>query len=306
MVSMLLNGALVLRAFVRFGNFNFDNSTTDPEVIQPPSITPNNDRATTALSGMVEAAASFLPDFGYAVDTVANAFSSESMTSFIWHKGEPFDPNKGEPIAAPSSHTGLTIDALSIGTNYNTKQMIGQLNSWGSHQSIRYMFGSTENDDHDVLCHKNLTKDAMYILSLYCTQESHGGKNSRLKQIRSQYPSFKWLESENKTPGWMCAQSRFARSIGKVGRFYRKKGLNALPDYFLIQDDDTFYDMPNLIQNLKERNADPHTPFVTGGCVVSWPKRMINFSFPYGKLFPSLRLQNVGRLISSLQGGSEQ
>lgn len=117
----------------------------------------------------------------------ASKHSSESLTTHIWERGFPFDPVS--KVRKPN--IGLTIDAVSIGTKKNKGQLEGQVKSWGSHPSIRYLFASTENDDHDPYCHLNLTHADMDSVSRRCTKELYGGSRqnpSRLTSIRNQYP----------------------------------------------------------------------------------------------------------------------
>jgi hypothetical protein len=79
--------------------------------------------------------------------------------------------------------------------------------------------------------------------------------------------------------------------LGKVGRFYQRElakakdaGFNSqgvLPDFLLIQDDDTYFNM-NMLQRDLFSQVNPSTPFASTGCLVHMPITTINFSFPYG------------------------
>ena len=77
-----------------------------------------------------------------------------SLTTYIWHRGEPFNALETK---RPDDASSLTIDALSIGSKFNVQQMKGQARSWGSHWSIRYLFGTTEQDDAAPQCHQKVT-----------------------------------------------------------------------------------------------------------------------------------------------------
>jgi len=59
------------------------------------------------------------------------------------------------------------------------------------------------------------------------------------------------LKNKN-TPGWLCAQKRPARGLIKAIRAYQTQGddneshFTSLPDYLIIVDDDTYYNMEHF------------------------------------------------------------
>jgi hypothetical protein len=214
-----------------------------------------------------------------------------SLTTYMWHRGEPFNALEAK---RPDDSSSLTIDALSIGSKFNVQQMKGQARSWGSHWSIRYLFGTTEQDDADPQCHQKVTEDAFLSFTQFCRTKTYS--DSSLKPIRGWFPSTKWLQNSSKTPGWLCAQQRFAHAVGKAGRFYRKEG--KLPHFLFIQDDDTWYGMNQMISFLSTRNHS--TPFVSAGCRVLWPIQMVNFSFPWGGFGMALNQLSIERLIKPI------
>jgi hypothetical protein len=216
-----------------------------------------------------------------------------STTSYMWHRGEPFDPL--EEKRPPESGHNITIDALSIGTQYNVPQMEGQAKSWASHWSVRYLFGTTEQDDADPACHERLTPRQFMYFPQTCSRMTYN--DTRLRPIRARFPIPKWIAKENKTIGWLCAQQRFAHAVGKVGRFYRREG-GQLPDFLFIQDDDTWYGMNQMVSFLSTRNHS--IPFTTAGCVIQWPVYFVNFSFPYGGYGTILNRLALERLIKPI------
>lgn len=185
------------------------------------------------------------------------------------------------------------IDAISIGSNFNIPQMDGQAQSWGSHPSIRFMFGATESDDSETFCSHGKNEFVVEV-ARYCRFRNYN--NSSLKPIRSRFPILKWLYLQNKTRGWLCAQKRFAHAMGKVGEFYREGGPDFLPDYLFIQDDD--YGMQALVNFLSQRSQE--TPYVAAGCLIHWPVYTVNFSFPYGGFGTMFNKLAIERLIKPI------
>jgi hypothetical protein len=68
---------------------------------------------------------------------------------------------------------------------------------------------------------------------------------------------------------WMCAQQRFAVAWETIGRFYRKQ-LEvenwALPDFLLLQDDDSHYNMVRIEDFLRDK--DPSIPLAEAPCLI--------------------------------------
>jgi hypothetical protein len=177
-----------------------------------------------------------------------------------------------------SSGFNVTIDAFSVGSESRLSLLQAQASTWGSHGSIRNFFGLTERDDADPTCASKLTKQDMNNISNYCSNVAWQNRRGfKLRYLQSVYARPLWFQQHNKTPGWLCAQQRFAHTMAKMGRFYRKE---TIPDFVFIQDDDTFYNMPNMISFLQ--SLDTSQPIVEAGCLVRWPTHAINFSFPIG------------------------
>lgn len=215
-----------------------------------------------------------------------------SLTSYMWLRGKPFNILSDDPPIDDSRN--VTIDAVSIGTQYNLPQLQGQADSWASHWSMRYLFGTTEQDDADPECHLKLKPRIFEKFFPRCSYMKYN--HSRLAPIRKRFPITKWIQKEGKTKGWLCAQQRFAHAVGKVGRFYRRQG--SLPDYLMIQDDDTWYGMNQMVSFLSKYNQTK--PFVAAGCMIQWPVHYVNFSFPYGGFGLVLNRHSIERLIKPI------
>lgn len=100
--------------------------------------------------------------------------------------------------------------------------------------------------------------------------------------MKIQYEQFSKGELMKKGAGWMCAQQRFAIALETIGRFYRKE-LEvddwALPDFLLLQDDDSYYNMMRIEDFL--RDEDPSIPLAEAPCLIRHTVTR-NFSFPWG------------------------
>ena len=97
--------------------------------------------------------------------------------------------------------------------------------------------------------------------------------------------------------GWMCAQQRVGVAIETLGRFYRMKA-NPLPDYVMLQDDDTYYNMMRMEDFLKDK--DPSIPLAEAPCLIRHAQ-LDNFSFPwggYGLVLSRGAIENLIRPIS--------
>jgi hypothetical protein len=205
--------------------------------------------------------------------SIPSRHSSNSLTTYIWQYGIPFQPSQPR---IPNNSTFI-IDILSISSNGTYSKMMGQLQSCGSHPMVRYFFGATEKDDGDVDCQKHLSMDNVIQLQKFCSFKMKYN-NGPLRPIKNFFPRQKFIGS--KSVGWLCAQQRFAHAIGKIGRFYRREK-RRLPDYFFIQDDDTWVGMNQMIVYLAQIKSTLK-PIVLAGCLVTWPVYTVNFTFPFG------------------------
>jgi len=178
------------------------------------------------------------------------------------------------PATTTTTSSNLVLDTLSIGTQNNVGLLEAQSRTWASHKSIRHYFAATEIDDADPTCYKTLNKTTIDNIVNLCVNEQPLAKG----EMRTQYQKF----SKGK-PGWICAQQRFAVALETLGRFYRRE-LNAvenftLPDFLLMQDDDSYYNMIRIEEFLKDK--DPEIPLAEAPCLIRHTI-LRNFSFPWG------------------------
>ena len=157
--------------------------------------------------------------------------------------------------------------------------------TWASHKSIRHYFAATEMDDADPSCYKTLNKTTIDKIVNLCTKEQPYAKGG----MRIQYKKF-----SKGSPGWICAQQRFAIALETLGKFYRRELLVdgfQLPDFLLMQDDDTYYNMVRIEDFLRDK--EPSIPLAEAPCLIRHTL-LQNFSFPWGgKFLISLRITCV-------------
>jgi hypothetical protein len=186
---------------------------------------------------------------------------NDRIPSFVWYQGLPFDP-RNDTSLPPMENQDIIIDALSISSQSNIDRLQGQANSWASHPSIRYLFGTTENDDADPTCHSNLPKSKLFRISIIC-HVMRWNNHTVMKLLGQHFPRQLRLKTEKRTAQWLCTQQRYASSVGKVGRWYREEG--NVPDYLIITNDNTYVGINETLGYLGAK--DPVYPLVEAGCL---------------------------------------
>mmetsp|Transcript_22336 Transcript_22336/g.40559 ORF Transcript_22336/g.40559 Transcript_22336/m.40559 type:complete len:360 (-) Transcript_22336:209-1288(-) len=210
------------------------------------------------------------------VTTHIRRHDSYSKFSMMKIRGFLYNEATAQHQLGALSSNELVLDTLSIGTKKNLALLQAQSITWASHKSIRHYFAATELDDVDPTCYKTLNKSTVDKIVATCKNASptfaKGGMH---------YQYQKFTKGTKKSPGWICAQQRFAIALEKLGVFYRRE-LNLenfqLPDFMLLQDDDSYYNMVRIHDFLSER--DPSVPLAEAVCLIS--SELQNFSFPWG------------------------
>lgn len=207
-----------------------------------------------------------------------------SMLSIMRTRGLLYDERKLPPTldeTTNSTNHYLLMDTLSIGTYQNIGLLEAQSRTWGSHRSIRHFFAATEVDDADPKCFKTLNKATIDQIVNTCVNEQPLAKGD----MKLQYQKFTQGTRTNGIPssGWICAQQRFAVAVETLGRFYRREMAAVpqytLPDFLLMQDDDTYYNMVRIQDFLRDK--DPNVPLAEAPCLIQHSKQR-TFSFPWG------------------------
>lgn len=194
-------------------------------------------------------------------------------------------------------NSSFVIDILSVASTTRMDLLRAQQETFITHISVRNFFNATERDDADPDCFKQLTLDDVRMVSDFCRRKRPPVLSDVFHFLRGQYARAEWLEKKGNPAGWMCAQVRPYSGLLKVYKHY-KESQQALPDYLIIIDDDTYYSMEHFHQNFGM--MDSSEDLFYAGCLVRSPVHMINNTFPfggYGSIFSKGSLQNLFRPI---------
>ena len=205
-----------------------------------------------------------------------------------------------------ASRSTFTVDILSVSSIKQLDLLRAQEKTMGSHVSVRNFFNATELDDADPTCHQDITWDHVSNVSAFC--RSHRRALSHIfKYLRGNFASTRWLQKKKNPVGWLCAQTRPASGIMKVNKHYKSTG-EPLPDYLVVMDDDTYYNMKLFESNFKQ--LDSSKDIIFSGCLVRLPINQVNFTFPFGgfgsilskgslmKIFQTIDCPQVNNFIS--------
>jgi hypothetical protein len=189
-----------------------------------------------------------------------------------------------EMAMALTQNDGLVVDIISIGSKARPDYQEAQRNTFAKHKSVRFYFNVTEDDDADLNCSRTLRRNDVAVIAKRCRHLRVGAHSSFMQILQSMYSRPVKLKQKASGSGWMCAQARPTHGFGKVVAQYRAMkethGDQALPDYLLIADDDTYVNMELVGEYLS--NFDNGVPRAIAGCLLRTPSKQLNFSFPYG------------------------
>jgi len=228
---------------------------------------------------------------------------------------------------AKSHLSPYSIDVLVVGSKTKTKAARTQFETWASHPSIRHFVLATEYDDPDPNCSSSSTqkKDVERIVST-CRpgklRNKFWEKHNAVSKLTtfwksSQFARLKWLEGKPNPAGWLCAQKRFVSSFTKLVQLYDTK--DALPDYLIIVDDDTYINLEHITEYLlksPQRQAQegisdderyvplPTTPVVFAGCRIRSPANNIKQTMPFGGFGTFFSKGSLTRWMEPIRCGS--
>ena len=161
------------------------------------------------------------------------------------------------------------IDIISVGSNSRPFQRV-QIETFGTHPSVRHFFAISEYNDTDQSCHTNFTMDELEVLFDFCTKvhklpenQTHG-KKVLVEHAERSASRLQWYRNKVNPPGWWCAQKRPMEGF-KVAMSKYKLGESVVPDYLVITDDDSWLNMELLATQLNETYPS-HRRFALGGC----------------------------------------
>lgn len=101
-----------------------------------------------------------------------------------------------------------------------------------------------------------------------------------MKYSHNYYASHNFLRAKGNPAGWLCAQARPAFGFGKVVDHYRQYRPE-LPDYLIIMDDDTYYNI-ELFEAFMKETEDPNEALAIAGCLVRRPIFDFKKTMPFG------------------------
>ena len=149
------------------------------------------------------------------------------------------------------------------------------------HVSVRHFVVTTEDDDWDQGCHNNnmtYEEDIKAIVHFCKITKRYSEDNALRLEQRGSYANYVWLGRKANPVGWMCAIPRPFVALYN----HLKQCKDDLPDYLVILDDDSYYEMEGLLQYLDKMDYTPDKPLALAGCRVRAPFHIVNFTFPFG------------------------
>lgn len=168
------------------------------------------------------------------------------------------------------SHGKLSpiVDIFSFASS--TDHLLTQKQVMGSSKLVRrfYNFSSANDNDPSCLASQFDVED----VAKRCKEKGAGETgNWLLSGLRSPYS-----RSKHFSPSWVCEQGRLIRGISAVLGEY-KTGATVLPDYLIIMNDKTYFNVGIFAEMLRNVEIDVNTsmketamdsiPLVVGGCV---------------------------------------
>jgi hypothetical protein len=183
------------------------------------------------------------------------------------------------------STTSFTVDILSVASINQLDLLHAQQNTIATHTSVRNFFNATELDDADPNCHIDITFEHVTRVSNFCRQRSGEQIGPIFRHIKEHLLGLRWLKKKKNPGAWLCAQVRPFSGLMKAQLHYKRTG-QELPDFFLIFDDDTYYNMELFQKNIA--SVDSSAEIVYSGCLLRFqlrhpmPPHTTFLTVPYG------------------------
>jgi hypothetical protein len=183
-------------------------------------------------------------------------------------------PNK---VQTHPENKDIVVDILSIGSKSRMEYLESQQKTFASHSTVRNFFYATEQVDADQECSSKFTNLQFLRISNFCHKKQWRTNQMLMEDLK---PIFS--NPDIHSTGWLCAQKRPVHGLFKLQQHYRETG-QSLPDYLIIIDDDSFYNMDLFEQNFQGGKYSME-PRAVAGCRII-PRLKVSqssFSFPYG------------------------
>jgi hypothetical protein len=189
--------------------------------------------------------------------TQRHEIKQQDLTALSQHiKINKFSGNSNyNPSSSNYYSRSFIVDILSVGSILQLDLLHAQRTTFASHISVRNFFNVTENDDVDPYCHKYLTWEDVQKVSTFCRNRPPSGTSHILRHMRGKYARGQWLQKKKIPIGWMCAQVRPTSGLMKAHQHYRGNIMEGLPDYFIIMDDDTYFNMEEFERSFEGVNS---------------------------------------------------
>jgi hypothetical protein len=185
----------------------------------------------------------------------------------------------------------FTIDVLSIGSMNRPDYLHAQESTWASHGSVRTFWGLTEHNDFNPTC-GNMSRAEVEEHMARCNKFK-GWKKSMKHFIGDGYSIAE--EQVRRDAGWVCAQRRVGRALFWLKKLYAMRK-DDLPDYLLLVDDDTYFDVVSFEEYVVRKKLDPSKTEMHGACLFQ-RSGYIKWSFPYGGFGTVFTRASIERML---------
>jgi hypothetical protein len=193
------------------------------------------------------------------------------------------DPN---PAYVP-----FTIDVISVGSATRPQYLHAQENTWASHWSVRTFWGLTEHNDFNQSCGE-MTRAEVEARVARCNK--YNGWKKSMKQFIGD--GYTLAEGQvRRDAGWVCAQRRVGRALVWLKKMYKMRE-DDIPDYLLLVDDDTYFDIVSFEEYVVRKKLDPSKTEMHGACLFQ-RAGYIKWSFPYGGFGTVFTRASIKRML---------
>jgi hypothetical protein len=194
----------------------------------------------------------------------------------------------------------MVVDVLSVCSVRRLDLLDVQRRTMGSHLNVRNFFSVTELDDADPECYQKLTWEHVRNISRFCRRRRPAESYHRVYRYMTGilFAREQWLEKKANPTGWMCAQKRPYYGLAKAARHYVRHRQD-LPDWLIIMDDDTYYNMELFRDQFRRRDSSELE--VSVGCLVRQPVHLVNLTFPYGGFGSVISRGSLAKLFRPIE-----
>jgi hypothetical protein len=156
---------------------------------------------------------------------------------------------------------GLVVDIVSIGSESRRSYFDAQQDTWARHPAVRHFFRITERQDKDPLCEQHLNMSVMRRQVDACVQKFRTPRLSKYRML-----PFKWIKNKPNPLGWYCATTRPGSGMGVAESYYHENN-ESLPDYLMLVDDDTYYNIDSVLKEVTRMTTSSLTSTIWAGCL---------------------------------------